>query len=105
MNKQIKKALVNVAPYGVIEKRRRKQRELAVCRHPPQRKIIIASAVVVASGTGAKQTKLSCSIPQSQFFDLLHQFVQSDHPFGILYHVSVFDTSYDPAGAEALAGS
>lgn len=28
MNKQIKKALVNVAPYGVIEKRRRKQREI-----------------------------------------------------------------------------
>ena len=28
MNKQIKKALVNAAPYGVIEKRRRKQREI-----------------------------------------------------------------------------
>lgn len=28
MNKQIKKVLVNAAPYGVIEKRRRKQREI-----------------------------------------------------------------------------
>ena len=28
MNKQIKKVLVNAAPYGVIEKRRRKQWEI-----------------------------------------------------------------------------